>query len=296
MNGLGVWPTLVTVSLAWGTTLLWVKLAGATLAPFQLTFWRGVAACAALGLFIAWRGTRPRMRLRDVLVLGTTNGWLSSALMAFALGRIDTAPAALMAASMPLILSVFSHLLIPGERMTVRGAVGVGLGFLGIALVLGPGVLASSSGSALGFAAMLAVATGYATGTTYGRLTRPPDAAGTAFGQQIVSMAVSAVLALATGEGIAPPATPVAIAAIAALGTVATALPMVLYWRLLGRAPASVAGFVDYLIPLWATLLAVTVLGETLQPTALAGGGLVLAGIAIATRKVTPAGVTSGAG
>jgi drug/metabolite transporter (DMT)-like permease len=289
MNGFGVWPTLVTVSLAWGTTLLWVKLAGATLAPFPLTFWRGVAAALALGLFIAWRGKPPRIRLRDVLVLGTTNGWLSSALMAFALGRIDTAPAALVAASMPLILSVFSHLLIPGERMTPRGVIGVVLGFLGIALVLGPGVLASSSGSALGFLAMLAVATGYATGTTYGRLTRPPDPAGTALGQQVVSIVMSAILAFATGQGIAPPATPIAIGSIAALGTVATALPMVLYWRLLGRAPASVAGFVDYLIPLWATILAVTVLGETLQPTALAGGALVLAGIAIATRKPKPA-------
>lgn len=285
MSGFGVWPTLVTVSLAWGTTLLWVKLAGATLAPFQLTLWRGVAAFAALGLFIAWRGKPPRIRLRDVLVLGTTNGWLSSALMAFALGRIDTAPAALVAASMPLILSVFSHLFIPGERMTTRGVIGVVLGFFGIALVLGPGVLASSSGSALGFLAMLAVATGYATGTTYGRLTRPPDPAGTALGQQVVSIVMSAILALVTGQGIAPPTAPVAIGAIIALGTVATALPMVLYWRLLGRAPASVAGFVDYLIPLWATILAVTVLGETLQPTALAGGALVLAGIAIATRK-----------
>jgi drug/metabolite transporter (DMT)-like permease len=43
---------------------------------------------------------------------------------------------------------------------------------------------------------------------------------------------------------------------------------------------------VDYLIPLWATLIAVTILGETPQPTALAGGALVLAGIAVATGRI----------
>lgn len=284
MSALGVWPTLVLVSAAWGTTLLWIKLAGGTLAPFTLTMWRGVAAIIALGLFLLWRGERPRMRLRDVLVLGTTNGWLSSALMAFALGRIDTAPAALVAASMPLILAILSHLFLPGERLTARAATGIAIGFCGIALVLGPGVLAASSASIEGFAAMLAVATGYATGATYGRRTRPPDPAGTALGQQGVSVVVSAVLALVTGQGIAPPADALTIGSIAALGSVATALPMVLYWRLLARAPTATAGFVDYLIPLWATLIAVTILGEHPQPTALAGGALVLAGIAVTTR------------
>jgi len=283
---LGVWPTLVVVSAGWGTTLLWIRLAGATLAPFTLTFWRGVAALAVLGLFVLWRGRRPVARLCDVLVLGTTNGWMSSALMAFAVGRIDTAPAALVAASMPLILSILSHLFLPGERMTRHGVAGIAIGFSGIALVLGPGVLAASSASLEGFAAMLLVATGYATGATYGRWARPPDPAGTAIGQQVVSIAASAVLAVATGQGLAPPADLGTGLSIAALGSVATAMPMVLYWGLLARAPTATAGFVDYLIPLWTTALAVTVLGEHPQPTALAGGALVLAGIAVATGRL----------
>jgi drug/metabolite transporter (DMT)-like permease len=296
MNAGGVWPTLLLVSAAWGTTLLWIRLAGAVLAPFPLTFWRALAALAALGLYLAWRGGTPRVRLRDTLLLGTTNGWLPSALMAFAIGRIDTAPAALVAAAMPLILSVLSHLFLPGERMTRRGIAGITIGFLGIALVLGPGVLAASSGSALGYMAMLAVAFSYASGATYGRAARPPDPAATAFGQQIVSLSASALLALVSGQGLAPPPDLATTGAVIALGTVATALPMVLYWRLLARAPTTTAGFVDYLIPLWATLLAVTVLGESPQPTALAGGALVLIGIAVATGRISRPSFRRGAG
>lgn len=280
-----VWPTLLLISAAWGTTLLWIRLAGETLAPFPLTFWRAVVALAALGLYLAWRGGVPRVRLRDCLVLGTTNGWLPSALMAFALGRIDTAPAALVAAAMPLILSVLAHLFLPGERMTARGAAGVAIGFAGIALVLGPGVIAASTASVAGLVAMLAVACSYAAGATYGRAARPADAAATAFGQQTMSLIVSALLSLLLGQSLAPPAGLQAIGAIVALGSVASALPIVLYWRLLARVPAATAGFVDYLIPLWATVIAVTILGETPQPTALAGGALVLAGIAVATRR-----------
>jgi drug/metabolite transporter (DMT)-like permease len=286
VSPLGVWPTLVVVSAGWGTTLLWIRLAGATLPPFTLTFRRGVAALAVLGLFLLWRGRRPALRLCDALVLGTTNGWMSSALMAFAVGRIDTAPAALVAASMALILAILSHLFLPGERMTRRGVAGIAIGFSGIALLLGPGLLAASSASLEGFAAMLLVAAGYATGATYGRWARPPDPAGTAVGQQVVSIAASAALALATGQGIAPPPDLRTGLSIAALGSVATALPMVLYWRLLSRAPTATAGFVDYLIPLWTTALAVTVLGERPQPTALGGGALVLAGIAVATGRL----------
>ncbi len=282
------WPTLLAISAAWGTTLLWIRLAGEALSPFPLTFWRAVVAIAALGLYLAWRGGVPRARLRHCLVLGTTNGWLPSTLMAFALGRIDTAPAALVAASMPLILSVLAHLFLPGERMTARGAAGVAIGFCGIALVLGPGVIAASAASVEGLLAMLAVAASYASGAAYGRAARPGDAAATALGQQVVSLIVSAVLALALGQSLAPPATAMSIGAIIALGTVASALPIVLYWRLLLRVPAATAGFVDYLIPLWATVIAVTILGETPQPTALAGGALVLAGIAVATGRVKP--------
>lgn len=286
MSAPGVWPTLLIVSAGWGTTLLWLRLAGETLAPFTLTFWRGIAALAVLCLVVLWRRRVPRMRLLDVLVVGTTNGWLSSALMAFAVGRIDTAPAALVAASMPLILSILAHLFLPGERITRHGLAGVAIGFCGIALVLGPGVLAASSASLEGFAAMLLVATSYAAGATYGRRVRPPDAAGTAIGQQIVSIAASALLALATDQGIAPPPDLGTALSIAALGSVATALPMALYWRLLARAPAATAGFVDYLIPLWTTALAVTVLNERPKPTALAGGALVLAGIAVASGRL----------
>jgi drug/metabolite transporter (DMT)-like permease len=284
------WPTLLFISAAWGTTLLWIRLAGETLAPFPLTFWRAVVALACLAAFLAWRGGVPRVRLRDCLVLGTTNGWLPSALMAFALGRIDTAPAALVAASMPLILSVLAHLFLPGERMTARGAAGVAIGFSGIALVLGPGVIAASAASVEGLVAMLAVAVSYASGAAYGRAARPADAAATAFGQQMMSLLVSAVLSLALGQSLAPPTGLRAIGAIVALGSVASALPIVLYWRLLARVPAATAGFVDYLIPLWATVIAVTILGETPQSTALAGGALVLGGIAVATRRVRQEG------
>jgi drug/metabolite transporter (DMT)-like permease len=282
------WPTLLFISAAWGTTLLWIRLAGEALAPFPLTFWRAVVALACLAAFLAWRGGMPRVRLRDCLVLGTTNGWLPSALMAFALGRIDTAPAALVAAAMPLILTVLAHLFLPGERMTARGLAGVAIGFSGIALVLGPGVLAASTASVEGLLAMLAVACSYASGATYGRAARPTDAAATAFGQQTISLVVSGVFSLVLGQSLAPPSGVVTIGAIVALGSVASALPIVLYWRLLARVPAATAGFVDYLIPLWATVIAVTILGETPQPTALAGGALVLAGIAVATGRIRP--------
>jgi drug/metabolite transporter (DMT)-like permease len=81
-----------------------------------------------------------------------------------------------------------------------------------------------------------------------------------------------------------------------ALGVMCTAVAYVMYFRLLARAGPTVAMTVTYLIPLFGVSWGALLLGERLPGSALVGGLLVLAGVALTaavpvTRPRPPAGV-----
>jgi drug/metabolite transporter (DMT)-like permease len=71
-----------------------------------------------------------------------------------------------------------------------------------------------------------------------------------------------------------------ALAAVAGLALVSTALAYVLFFRVLATAGALNAALVTFLIPVSAVLLGVLVLGETLQPRHLGGMTLIWIGLA----------------
>jgi len=82
------------------------------------------------------------LQLRHWLVLGTTNGWVPNVLTAIALSRIESAPAALIHATTPMIVALMAIPLLKEERAGPRTIAGLLLGFCGIAVILGPDALA----------------------------------------------------------------------------------------------------------------------------------------------------------
>jgi hypothetical protein len=56
--------------------------------------------------------------IRHMLVLGTTNGWLANVLTAFAVERVDSAVAAMLRASVPLMVAVLVHFVFVEERFS----------------------------------------------------------------------------------------------------------------------------------------------------------------------------------
>jgi drug/metabolite transporter (DMT)-like permease len=94
-------------------------------------------------------------------------------------------------------------------------------------------------------------------------------------------------LALAPLLPLLPPvSTPdaTALANLAALGILASAIALILYFRLMTDIGATRALTVTYLIPLFGRLWGVLFLGETVTAAVIAGGALILAGTVLATR------------
>lgn len=272
---------LVGCSALWASGFLFIKLAGG-MPPLAIAAMRGLVGAGALLLLFAARREAPVPRgreWRDWAVLGCLNGWLPNMLVAYALTQITAGSASMIQASGPLIVAVLSHALFADERLTARRGIGVLVGFTGMAILIGPA--AFSGVNALGALAMVLVATCYALGNVYVRLIPRADPARLAIGQQIFSGIPATVLTLAVLGPAAFAGAPDRAWPLLALGILATAIPILLFMRLIRRAGPTRASMVGYLQPVWATSLALVFLGETVGGRELLGGAVVLAGVAL---------------
>jgi drug/metabolite transporter (DMT)-like permease len=292
---LRLWVNLVVISGTWGGSFALVKLITHSMHPFAFAASRGFIAMSALFAWLALRSRAPPARygpprsstwqnVRHMLVLGTTNGWLANVLTATAVSRVDSAVVAMLQASVPLMVAVLAHFVFVEEPFRARQLLGITTGMIGILLIVGPVAVFGGHGSGLGIAAMLLAALSYASGTVYGRHIATKDPAMLACGQQACGALVAVVISLLF-EPLGGWNQPVTVwLLLVIVGVICSAVPTVLYLRLLAHAPSVPAALVAYLQPVWATLLGWAILGEHVRPVALLGTGIVVVGIVVTTR------------
>jgi drug/metabolite transporter (DMT)-like permease len=279
---------LVGCSLTWGCSFLFMKLIGDGLPFSVIASSRALLAAAVLLIAVALLGQSvlPKGREgRDWLVLGTVNGWAPNMLVAYALLHMDSGPAALIQASGPLMTALLGHALLSTERLTASRMLGIGIGAVGVAMLIGPGAL-EGGGTLLAAGALLLMTLGYAVGNIYARTITGAVPIRMALGQQVVSALIGTLIALV----LAGPAGFAGIAnhapALLALGLFSTALPIWLFMRLITAAGSTKAAMTGYLTPVTALVLGVLVLGEPIVPRQIIGGLIVLLGVAIVTGLV----------
>jgi drug/metabolite transporter (DMT)-like permease len=274
---------LLGCSILWASGFLFMKLAGAV-NPFVTASVRGLLGALTLALFFVLQGRSllPQGReWRDWLVLGTVNGWGPNVLVAFALTEITAASASMIQAASPLIVALAAHALFADERLTPERLAGVLVGFVGMGILIGPAAFPDSGVSAAGAFAMVAVAVSYAVGNIYARAVKEADPARLALGQQFFSAVPATGLALALAGPAAFATVPEHGLSLLCLGVLATAVPILLFMRLIRGAGPTRAAMVGYLLPVWATLLAILFLAEEVGARELSGGAIVLVGVAI---------------
>src|ERR1700738_227492 len=291
-----LWVNLIVISGTWGSSFVFVKLITEAMHPFAFAASRGFIAMSALLVWLALRGRPPPLyqgplrpsrwkNFRHIVVLGTTNGWLSNVLTAVAVSRVDSAVVAMLQAAVPLMVAVLAHFFFVEEPFRPGQFIGIMTGLTGILLIVGPVAVFGGRGSLVGITAMLLTALAYACGTVYGHHVASSNPAALACGQQACGAVVAAVISLL----FEPAATwnqPITVwLLLAVVGVVCSAVPTALYLRLLARAASVPAALVAYLQPVWATLLGWAVLGEQVSAVAWLGTGIVILGIVVTTRK-----------
>ena len=277
------WIQLLSLAGLWSGAFLLTEILLAHVGPLTAAF--GRVAFGALGLWAAIAAFRlpvPRgLRLwRDLAVMGLLNNALPFALICLGQTAIAGGMAAILNATTPIFTVILAHLVTDDERLTGTKALGVGLGFAGVVVLVGPGALAGAGAGSVGQALVLAAALSYACASLWGRRLRALPATGAAAGQLTCSTVLLAPVALLLEPADLAALPWQAWAAVAVQGLAVTAVAYVLYFRVLKLAGATNLMLVTLLMPPGAILLGWAFLGERLTAADL--GGLALIGLGLA--------------
>ena len=279
------WTLLLILSGLWGGSFFFFKLLLAELPPLTIVLGRVGLAALVLNLYLVLRRQplpADRRLWAQFLVMGLLNNVVPFTLIVLGESRISSGLASVLNATTPIFAVLAAHVLTPDERLTRLRAAGVLAGFLGVALLIGPGALAGlGDQDLLGEISCLAAALVYGLAGLYGRRFRGVPPLQVATGQITASTLVLLPLAAAIDQPWDLPMPSAATwAALAGIALVSTALAYLLYFRILAVAGATNLMLVTFLLPVSALLLGSLVLGEALAPGALAGMAVIGVGLA----------------
>lgn len=278
------WTAFAIVSVLWGIPYLLIKVAVDDGVPPAFLAWaRCVIGAAVLLPFALKTGALKGLgaRWKPLLAFTVVEIVVPWPLLAAGEQRVSSSLAAILVASVPLIVTLIAMRVDRNERPTGARLAGMALGFGGVIALLGVDV-AGETRELVGAGLVLLVALCYASGPMIVKL-KLPDAH--PVGTVAAALAVAAVLLTPAAIAAPPETTPStdAILATVTLGLACSALAFVFFFILIGEAGPSRASIITYVNPVVAVSLGVALLDERLGAGAIAGLLLILAGSYLAT-------------
>jgi len=279
------WLELLLLAAIWGGIFLASRIALDEVPVFTLVahrvFWAALILWAVVLLRRQDVPTSPGV-WAAFLVMGLLNNIVPFTLLNWAQLTIETGLTSIFNATTAIFGVLVAALMLPDERLTLRKAVGVSLGFLGVATAIGLSNLTDLNPRSLAQLAAVAATLSYAFAGVWARKRlagQPPQiaAAGMLTGASVVAIP----LALIMDGPITLTLEPSTWAAIAYCAIIATAGAYLLYYRVLAMAGSGNLMLVTLLIPPFAIVLGALVLGETLAPRAYAGFALLAVGLLV---------------
>lgn len=199
---------------------------------------------------------------------------------------VPSGVAAILQALVPIATAVWALFLL-GDRLSLPGMIGVGIGFVGISLVIQPDPNNLLGGDTAGRFIIVGQVISVALGGVLVERAAPTIGRVALTGwSMLLGGLVLHALSLGTGELPGSSATaPVAISAVVYLGVFSTAIAFYIFFYILENYGAFETSLISYLIPIVATVVGVFVLGESINVLSFAGFGLVAVGFSLLKRE-----------
>jgi drug/metabolite transporter (DMT)-like permease len=151
---LRVWLWLLSLSVLWGGSFFFAKVAVGELGPFTVVFARVSLAALALALVVPLRRDAP---WPTYFAMGFLNNALPFSLIFWGQTAIGSGLASILNATTPLFTLVVAHYLTSDEKIDRTKVAALLIGLLGVVVLIGPSALVGSS-TLWGQAACLAAA------------------------------------------------------------------------------------------------------------------------------------------
>lgn len=285
--GLVSWARLLFCSLIWGGAFMGMSLALADYGPLTVAAGRAAIGAAALLIIGALIGQGlshvPGSRGWTFAAgLGLLNVALPFGFLTWGLQHVPSALAGVAMGAVPLMVLPLAALFSPGETITGRRVAGLLIGFVGLVVLIGPGAFdpATSTVETLARLSCLAATACYATGSIVTR--RAPAMPPLTFTGATLAAAALVLTPLALiVEG--PPSVTASTATLALVlvGLFPTGLAFYIRVAIIQTAGSVFMSTVAYIVPLWAVILGITIMGERLSPSLFVALALIIGGIAL---------------
>lgn len=279
-----VWAMLVLLSILWGGSFFFVGVAVNELPPLTIVTLRVGIAALTLWAIAIMIGLRPPKSLKvwtSFLGMGLLNNVFPFVLIVWGQTQIASGLASILNAATPIFAVIVAGVLLPDEQPTPLKWLGVILGFVGVAVMIGVPTLGGEN-NLLAQLAIVAATISYAFAGVYGRRFKSLGISPiiTAAGQVTASTLVLLPMALLVDGPLAVTAISASTwTSIAALAVASTACAYVLYFRILELAGATNVLLVTLLVPVSAIVLGALFLNESLQLIHLLGMALIAFGL-----------------
>jgi drug/metabolite transporter (DMT)-like permease len=277
------WGYLILLSILWGASFLFTRIAVTDLPPVTVVFFRLFIATLTLAAVVVL--TRQRMpreieAWRGYGVMAILNNVAPFILIVWAQTQIDAGLAAILNALSPVFGVLFSHFLTQDEKITPNRLAGVLLGLTGVAILVGVGALDKAGAHILPELAVVAATALYGLSAVWSRRFRgqPPVVTATSVSVASTVMLLPMML-VADAPWTLPWPSKAAILAVFAVAILSTALAYLVFYRLITLAGGANTLLVTLLIPVSAITLSALFLGEHLQAHQFAGMAVIALGL-----------------
>ena len=278
---------LVALAAIWGGSFLFMRIAAPVLGPAVLIEYR-VAFAALFLAGVAWvlrkrKATAPlnlREHWKHYLILGLFNSALPFVLFAFAARTLSASVLSVLNATAPmwgaLVAFVWAR-----QPVSGRAALGLVLGTIGVALLVGFDHVSDLPGAGLAVGAALIAALRYSIASQYAKSAKAVPPFANAHG----SMWAAALLVLPVIPLFPSPGEPTVgiMAAVLALGVLCSGIAYIIYFKLIEEVGTTSALTVTFLNPVFGILWGAIFLHEVVGWHTLAGSAIVLLGTALVT-------------
>jgi drug/metabolite transporter (DMT)-like permease len=282
---------LGALTLFWGLNWPIMKIALGEIRPW--TFRSLCLILGGLGVIAIAKAKRlqlaiPKMELRPLLIVAFLNVTCWQLFSAYGLMYMKAGRAAIVAFSMPVWASLLAVIIL-GEHLTFSRLMGLGLGMVGLAILIGPGFKVLGS-VPLGVIFMLGAAISWAAGTVFIKYFCWTIPTLTLTGWQLLLGGIPVILGTFVLEPVS------AVSLVSWRGVLATAyviiLPVILcYWawfEVVQLFPASIVAIGTLAIPIVGVLSSTLVLGESIGFQEITA--LILMTVALAIVMIRPRG------
>ena len=284
------WFLFVLLGFFWGSSYLFIKIGvEAGLQPFTLVAARLFFGLILLGAVVAIAREQlprqPRM-YGHLFVMGIFSVALPFLLITWAEQSVDSSLAAVLTGAVPLFVIPFAAVFLPTERITFNAVLGIVIGLVGVAVVVGFNPASLAGTELVAQLALIGAAASYALGGVYARRNvqglRPMIPAFLQVAFALVMTAIPAILLERPWEGTL---TTEALFAVLWLGLLGSGAAYLIFFRILRNWGATRTSMVAYLLPIWGIVLGALVLSEPIDARLLAGTALVIAGIGLVNMR-----------